>query len=29
MHEHSIDGVISVDDLGEFLSAVYKVYEAY
>ena len=29
MHEHSIDGVISADDLGEFLTTAYEVYEAY
>jgi len=28
MHEYSIDGVIPADDLGEFLTTAYEVYEA-
>ena len=29
MHEHSMDGIISADQLGDFLTTAYEVYEAY
>jgi len=29
MHELSMDGIISADQLGEFIATAYEVYEAY